>query len=158
MNLLDPLLRRLAPTLWWGQNMRWRLLRSTTVGVKLLLVRDGQVLLVRQTYLPGWHLPGGGVKRHEELAAAARREAREEVGATLNELRLFGAYTEAAKGRSGYVVVFVSGDFLLRPARSWEIADMRFFPVGALPADTDQRAQRRIEEFVADGGPHTGRW
>jgi ADP-ribose pyrophosphatase YjhB (NUDIX family) len=158
MNLLDPLLRRLAPLLWWGQNMRWRLLRPTTVGVKLLLVREGQVLLVRHTYLPGWHLPGGGVKRHEDLVTAARREAREEVGARINELRLFGAYTEPPKGKSGYVIAFVSTDFLLRPARSWEIAEARFFPMGALPPNTDRASRRRIEEFIADGGPHTGRW
>ncbi len=158
MNLFDPVLRKLAPLLWRGQNVRWRLLPSTVVGVKVLLVREGQVLLVRHTYLPGWHLPGGGVKRHEELSAAARREAREEAGATFNELRLFGAYTEPAKGKNGYVLVFVSNDFLLRPARSWEIADLRFFPAGALPPDTDPSTRRRIAEFMAGDGPHTGRW
>ena len=158
MNLADVVLRKLAPVLWWGQNVRWRLLRPTALGVKVLLVREGQVLLVRHTYLPGWHLPGGGVKRHEELSAAARREATEEVGATLNELRLFGAYSEPPGAKNGYVLVFVSGDFNLRPASSWEITETRFFPLGDLPRGTDPATRRRIEEFIADGGPHTGRW
>lgn len=158
MSAFDPLLRRIAPLLWRAQTMRWRLLRPTVVGVKVLLIREGQVLLVRQTYLPGWHLPGGGVKRHEELEHAARREAKEEVGATLHEIRLLGAFTEARGGKSGYIALFASRNFTLRPANDWEIAELRFFPVGSLPADIDPPARRRIEEFVSDGVARVGRW
>lgn len=158
VSMFEPLLRRIAPLLWWGQTMRWRVLRPTVVGVKLLLIREGQVLLVRQTYLPGWHLPGGGVKRQEELEHAARREAKEEVGATLHEIRLLGAFSESGGGKSGYIVLFVSRNFTLRPSSDWEIAELKFFPLGALPDDTDRPARRRIEEFMASGEPRVGSW
>jgi ADP-ribose pyrophosphatase YjhB (NUDIX family) len=75
------------------------LLRPIRTGVRVMMIRDGRVLLVRQTYMPGWFMPGGGLKRGETLEAAARREVREEAGAELGEVRLLGAYTTSRNGR-----------------------------------------------------------
>jgi ADP-ribose pyrophosphatase YjhB (NUDIX family) len=52
------------------------LFRPVRLGVRVMLLRGDQVLLVRQTYMPGWFMPGGGLKRGETLEQAARREAR----------------------------------------------------------------------------------
>jgi 8-oxo-dGTP pyrophosphatase MutT (NUDIX family) len=42
----------------------WRLIRSQTLGVQGIVIRSGtEVLLVRQSYAPGWQFPGGGVDR-----------------------------------------------------------------------------------------------
>jgi len=54
---------------------------SFTVGAICVIERpDGRVLLVRLSYRRRWGFPGGLVKRGEEIADAARREALEEVG------------------------------------------------------------------------------
>ncbi len=59
----------------------WFLRRPTTRGVKLLIRHQARVLFVRHTYGDrAWELPGGGVRSGEALAAAAEREAREELG------------------------------------------------------------------------------
>ncbi len=41
---------------------------------------DGAILLVRLVYREGWGLPGGLIKRREDIAVCARREVAEEVG------------------------------------------------------------------------------
>lgn len=60
----------------------WRIARPHTVGVKCVIHDGDRVLLVRHTYGDRrcWELPGGGVRRAEAPEAAARREAREELG------------------------------------------------------------------------------
>ena len=96
--------------------------RPLTLGVRVMMIQDGKVLLVRHTYLDGWFMPGGGVKRGETLDQAARREAHEEVGALLNEISLMGAYSHflewksdhnerlANAVRSGTVLLFPGGE------------------------------------------------
>ena len=58
------------------------------VGI-VLLHEDGRAWLGRRSGTPGpynWQFPQGGVDRGEDLEAAARRELREETGATTVEL------------------------------------------------------------------------
>jgi 8-oxo-dGTP pyrophosphatase MutT (NUDIX family) len=68
-----------------GLTVWWRVRRPDTQGVKCLLVHEGRVLFVRHTYGDRelWELPGGGLRRGEDPAAAAAREAREELGVDL---------------------------------------------------------------------------
>lgn len=57
-----------------------RITPSFTVGAICVIERDdGALLLVRHSYRRRWGFPGGLLKRGEEAADAARREAREEV-------------------------------------------------------------------------------
>ena len=53
--------------------------RPITVGVRAVLVREGQVLLVRHTYQDHWYLPGGGVKKGETLTEAIITALRERL-------------------------------------------------------------------------------
>jgi 8-oxo-dGTP pyrophosphatase MutT (NUDIX family) len=54
---------------------------SFSVGAICVVEReDGRVLIVRHSYRERWGFPGGLLKRGEEVADGARREAREEVG------------------------------------------------------------------------------
>jgi 8-oxo-dGTP diphosphatase len=51
------------------------------VGATCVLRReDGAVLLLRNSYREGWGLPGGLLRRNEEVLDAVKREVREEVG------------------------------------------------------------------------------
>ncbi len=71
--------------------------------VGLALVRDGAVLLGRRaaarTSFPSvWDVPGGHVEPGETLRAAARREAREELGVDVEVGGPIGRITSAALG------------------------------------------------------------
>jgi FlaA1/EpsC-like NDP-sugar epimerase/ADP-ribose pyrophosphatase YjhB (NUDIX family) len=55
--------------------------RGMTVGVRVLVQNfESEILVVKQSYVPGWHLPGGGVDHGEDVETAARREVYEETG------------------------------------------------------------------------------
>jgi 8-oxo-dGTP diphosphatase len=138
----------------------WALRRPVTVGVRAFIVRGDAVLLVRhRAGRRPWGLPGGGVARYERLAEAARREAHEETGVVVRIERLLGVYDSFHDGVSNYVAVFVCaplGD--PRPPRSLEIAEARFFPLQAPPADMDPGSRRRIEEYRAGAGGMAKTW
>jgi 8-oxo-dGTP pyrophosphatase MutT (NUDIX family) len=141
---------KLLPQLLYQLNrLRYRLTRPVTVGVRLLLIQEGKVLLVKHTYQPEWYLPGGKVERGETLEDAARREAREEVGATLGPLRLFGVYTNFYEGRSDHILVFACDDVRLADRQTWEIERLAWFASGILPDDVSPGSRRRIAEYAA---------
>ena len=130
-----------------------------SVGVRVLLVEAGEVVLVRHTYGYGWYLPGGALEPGETHEETGRREAREEVGAGLGELRLFGVYSNRGEGRSDNIVVLLATDFRLGAAHGVEIAEVGRFPLDALPEGTSLGTLRRLDEYrAAPGGGHFGRW
>ena len=128
-------------------------------GVRVMLLQNGGVLLVRQTYMPGWFMPGGGVKRNETLDDAARREAYEEIGAEMGKLALLGAYTNFDGFKSDHNALFLCTDFTLGKKQDMEIAEARFFPLDALPEDIWPGHRLRLEEYRAGVEiPQFGEW
>jgi ADP-ribose pyrophosphatase YjhB (NUDIX family) len=124
-----------------------------------MLIQDGQVLLIRHTYIEGWSLPGGGLKRGETLEAAARREVREEAGAEMGMVSLIGAYSNFDFWKSDHNVVFLCTDFRVTGRTDFEIAERRLFPLEALPKDTFPGHRLRIEEYrLGEKSPRFGEW
>jgi 8-oxo-dGTP pyrophosphatase MutT (NUDIX family) len=114
-----------------------RYVNPVQLGVRMALVQEGQVLLVRHTYMAGWHFPGGAMKPFETPLEAAAREAYEEAGAELLEPpTLVGVFTSFLAGKSDHVVVYLCRKFRLGQASDrWEIAECKFFGLDALPPD-----------------------
>jgi 8-oxo-dGTP pyrophosphatase MutT (NUDIX family) len=133
--------------------------RPRSLGVRVMLIKNEQVLLIRQTYMPGWFMPGGGVKRGETLDEAVRREAREEVGVEMGELKLIGAYTHFGEHKSDHNVLFLCTDFSLNGKQDREVAEARFFPLDALPDGLMDGHRQRLEEYHAGRtSPQFGEW
>lgn len=123
------------------------IVRPLTLGVRVMLIRDGKALLLRQTYMDGWFMPGGRIEKNETTEQAARREAREEVGAELHSLSLLGVYSNFKEWKSDHNVLFLCEDFELSGKHDQEIAELRFFPLEALPSDVWPGHRRRLLEY-----------
>lgn len=134
--------------------------KPVTLGVRAAVFDGSKILLVRHTYMPGWHMPGGAIDPNESAAEAAARELREETWIEAQESpRFISFHFNPMKTKSDHVVFFVCDRWhaprgLATP--NMEIAEVRFFTRDAVPADTSPATLRRLAEL--DGQPLTGAW
>lgn len=153
--MASPLNRIVGSTIYAYQRVakltrtgRWPL----TIGVRII-VREGpdQVLLVRHTYTPGWHFPGGAIDKRETAVDAAVRELREEaLIETTTPPQLVGIYLSTQQLKSDHIVLFEAGDWrrIEGKSRAFEIAEARFFPAADLPQGTTGGTRRRMSELL----------
>ncbi|NOT06421.1 MAG: NUDIX domain-containing protein [Anaerolineales bacterium] len=145
--------------LYLGFKIYCFIFRPVRMGVRVMMIQNEKVWLVRHTYVPGWHMPGGGVKRGETLEAAARREAFEETGAQLGEVSLMGAYTSFIQWKTDHAVVFICRDFMITGRSDGEIAEVRDFPLDELPRNVYLPHRLRLDEVRAGKNiPQFGEW
>lgn len=132
--------------------------RQTGVGCFVLPVRDGRVLLARNSYrFPAtWLMVGGMAEPGESLEAAARREALEETGLDITPEAL------VAVADRGSLIMFVyagrvNGGFESRQAE--EISELRWFTAEELsdPAvfDLARQVGGTLLAGTSDGLAHT---
>ncbi len=150
-------LLRLAYQLY---GLQWRITRPIILGVRIILIQEQQLVLVRHSYQDHWYFPGGAVNRGETMVQAAMREAMEEVGAVFgSEPKLLGIYLSSFEGKSDHIAVFYSDDFTLQqPTDRWEIAERRTFALNDLPVDLSPGCKRRLDDYLASNRLYMGKW
>ena len=139
---------------WW----RWR--RPLTLGVRGIVVdAQGKVLLVRHTYTPGWHFPGGGVEKRETAQEALLRELKEEAGIEPAEsAKLISVHANHAYFPNDHVLVFrIDRWRQSEPTQRGEIAESGFFDPQNPPTDTTPPTRRRLAETFL-GAPVGQTW
>ncbi|PDT42303.1 MULTISPECIES: NUDIX domain-containing protein [Sinorhizobium] len=138
-------------------HMYFAVSRGMTLGVRAACFDyQGRVFLVRHSYLPGWHLPGGGVDRHETAFDGLVRELREEGNLELTgPPRLVQVYYNPGTSKRDHVVFFRCDDVRqVRPkVADLEIAAAGFFAPDDLPADTTPATRRRLAELAGTAAP-----
>jgi ADP-ribose pyrophosphatase YjhB (NUDIX family) len=114
----------------------WLVRRPRTSGVKVVVRRGDDVLLVRHTYgrRAEWDLPGGFINDGESPQDAALREVGEEVGLHAERPVALGAILQRSSGRRDMVHAFAADvDGAPLELDHGEIAQARWFPHDALP-------------------------
>lgn len=138
--------------------LRWKIFKPITVGVKILLIKNNSIVLVKHVFQGYWYVPGGGVNKSETLEEAIRREAREEFNGKIKSIKLFGAYTNFYESKNDHVIVFSSDNFEIGDKSSGEIEQVRIFPLNELPKKISPGSKRRIKEYKSKKMPCFGKW
>jgi ADP-ribose pyrophosphatase YjhB (NUDIX family) len=125
----------------------WFVRRPNTEGVKVVLRRDEDVLLVRHAYgrRAEWDLPGGFMGTDEAPEEAALREVWEELGVRAQSAVALGKLLQRCGGKRDTVHAFatdVDGASLVLDEA--EIAEARWFGYGALPDETSPYTRRMV--------------
>jgi 8-oxo-dGTP diphosphatase len=128
--------------------------RNPIPTVDIIIEYEGGIVLVERRNPPsGWALPGGFIDYGESAEAAAEREALEETGLRLSELRQFHVYSDPERDPRFHTLttVFVArGSGVLSAAD--DAASARVFPPGDLPSEIAFDHRDIIEDYAS------GRW
>jgi len=115
-------------------NCRHVVYRDPKVAATCIVVRDGQVLMIRRAFQPEmglWCMPGGYVDRGEIVEVAAAREVFEETGLVVEVERLVGLFSE--EGRPVIVAAFAARETGGQLQAGSEAQELGFFSQDELP-------------------------
>jgi ADP-ribose pyrophosphatase YjhB (NUDIX family) len=133
--------------------------RGLTMGVRCAVFNDKEeVLLVKHTYIEGWHLPGGGIDIDESAEEAVFREVREETSIMLREKpKLLGVYHSKHISKRDHVVLFIAEKFSKDESvgSSFEISASKFIPINSLPDDLEASSRYWLTEALSRRGNKT---
>jgi ADP-ribose pyrophosphatase YjhB (NUDIX family) len=141
-------------------HLYWRMKRGMTLGVRGVVLRDQEVLLVRHGYTPGWHLPGGGVEPGETFEEALAKELMEEANVRVTGKPVLHALFQNRNASSrDHVAVYVVRAFEYGGplAPTFEIQEAKFFPLIELPEGTTRSTRKRLAEIL-EATPPPQQW
>lgn len=124
-----------------------------TAAGTIIINNEGKVLLQQRTDNNKWGFPGGSLELGESFEEAATREAKEEVGLILKELKIFNVYSgekcynrypnghEVYNASAIFICSNYEGNLILDPE---ETKDAVFFSKEELPKMSDINPPDRI--------------
>lgn len=134
-----------------GLVLALKALRTPVAFGATAIVEDAEnrVLLVRHSYMEGWHLPGGGVDAGEPPAVAVIRELQEEVGLIrAAPPEFFGLYTRKVGWATNVVALYRVRDAVLAFKPNLEIREIVYADPNAPPPGTTAGTRRRLQEVL----------
>ena len=127
----------------------WRVTKPETTRVRVLLIHNDHILLVKHLGKKYWNIPSGMVEKGESLYTALMRELKEELGISVCTItRKLGVYRQVTRSRNDTVHVFVATVPQKIPLHlEWEINAARWYGIDMLPVPVQEGARRRIVEY-----------
>ena len=111
-------------------------IRQPVPAVAAVIIRDGQILLIKRAYDPSkglWSIPGGRVELGEMLVEAVKREVREETGLEIKVGKVAGVFDLIIPRETGIAFHYVIIDYFATPTGGTltpgdDAADARWVP------------------------------
>jgi ADP-ribose pyrophosphatase YjhB (NUDIX family) len=105
---------------------------------------ETRYLLARRADIGWWNLVGGGLEYDETPEEGLAREAREEIGAEIEVVRLVGVYAKPPKREVVLTYLCRLAPTSPEPATSEEVSEVGAFAVAELPQDTLPKHRQRV--------------
>ncbi len=144
------------------RHMRREYPNRPVVGVGVVVLRGGDVLLIRRGTSPligEWSLPGGAQELGETVAQAARRELREETAIDTGDLRLIDvvdliARDDADRIARHYTLVDFAADWSGgEPMAGGDATEVRWVPLTLLDGYGLWEETQRVIGLAAEQRP-----
>ena len=125
--------------------------RNPALTVDIIIQLQGGIALIERKNPPyGWALPGGFVDYGESLEAAALREAKEETGVDLFDLKQLRAYSDPARDpRQHTVTVVFSANGRGEPKAADDAKHLQVFPLDRLPGELAFDHDKILSDYIA---------
>jgi ADP-ribose pyrophosphatase YjhB (NUDIX family) len=129
--------------------------RTPKVDVRGVVLDAGRLLLVRESGVDGWCLPGGWADVGETPSHAVEKEVREEAGLTVRAARPLGVFDRDFRGRARwpahvYKLYILCERLAGEPAPdALETEEAAFFALEALPELSLKTPPEQLERALA---------
>lgn len=106
--MIDACFRLAYRSAYKAMRVYWKIVKPLKHGALVAIWHRDRILLVKNSYVDYYSLPGGYVRKHERSEEAAARELREELSLRIDpaELSLNTDETHDWEGRRDHVVIF----------------------------------------------------
>lgn len=150
LHLIPAPVHRLMMPIAYRVRHQWRRLAKPQLTGCAVIISDhaGSILLMRHSYGPQvWSLPGGGVGKGEDPAAAAHREIREEVGIELSRVSLVTVLEDTISGAPHTTHLYAATTDQYPRADRREVLEAKFFPRHSLPEPQGVQTRVRLDAW-----------
>ncbi len=126
----------------------WKVCKPKTIGCRAMIIKDSEILLIKDIGSPNrWKFPGGGKRKREAPEMCTVREVQEEVGIESTILRKHGTFISQKQGKRDTIHVYIVTPKNTNIKLQWELFEAAWFPLDTLPENITSSTKRRIDEY-----------